>query len=69
MIGLELNEEIFEYDIYSLIKAFFPSEEVIRVSGECEGLCVRVLYHVPHYFKAESHYLVWLPWNSLCKLG
>ena len=44
MIGLELNEEIFEYDIYSLIKAFFPSEEVIRVSGECEGLCVRVLY-------------------------
>ncbi len=44
MIGLELSEENFEYDIYSLIKAFFPCEEVIRVSDGCDGLCVKVVY-------------------------
>ncbi len=30
MIGLRLNEENFEYDIYSLIKAFYPEENISR---------------------------------------
>ncbi len=44
MIGIELNEENFEYDIYSLIKAFYPDEEVARVSGDCDGMRVKVEY-------------------------
>lgn len=44
MIGIELNEENFEYDIYSLIKAFYPDEEVARVSGGCDGMRVKVEY-------------------------
>ena len=44
MIGIELNEENFEYDIYSLVKAFYPGEEVARVSGSCDGLTIRVEY-------------------------
>lgn len=44
MIGIELNEENFEYDIYSLVKAFYPQEEVGRVSGGCDGLLVSVAY-------------------------
>lgn len=39
MISIRLNEENFEYDIYSLAKAFFPSEEVSRnISPETEIL-------------------------------
>lgn len=30
MIGLRLNEESFEYDIYSLIKAFYPEEVIMK---------------------------------------
>lgn len=44
MIGIELNEENFEYDIYSLVKAFYPGEEVTRVKGGCAGMTVRVTY-------------------------
>ena len=33
MIYVELNEDNFEYDIYSLIKAFYPKEEV-KISTE-----------------------------------
>ncbi len=46
MIGFELNEENFEYDIYSLIKAFYPGEEVARVSGGCDGLLLKVEYQL-----------------------
>lgn len=44
MIGIELNEENFEYDIYSLVKAFYPEEEIVRVAAPCDGITVRVLY-------------------------
>ena len=29
MITVKLNEANFEYDIYSLIKAFYPQEEIL----------------------------------------
>lgn len=44
MIGIQLNEENFEYDIYSLVKAFYPKEEVARVSDGWEGAALRVMY-------------------------
>ncbi|NLZ81356.1 MAG: coproporphyrinogen dehydrogenase HemZ [Clostridiales bacterium] len=36
MIRLCLNEEIFEYDIYSLIKAFYPEESISREENSKE---------------------------------
>ena len=36
MIEIKLNEQSYEYDIYSLVKAFFPKEE-IRVGEEFAG--------------------------------
>ena len=33
MIYIQLNEDNFEYDIYSLVKAFYPKEEV-KISTE-----------------------------------
>ena len=45
MIGIELNEENFEYDIYSLVKAFYPEEEITRVTEEgWEAFLVKVNY-------------------------
>lgn len=44
MIGIALNEDNFEYDIYSLVKAFYPEEEVARTSSGCGGITVRVEY-------------------------
>ena len=29
MITVKLNEANFEYDIYSLLKAFYPQEEIL----------------------------------------
>ena len=29
MIQVQLNKADFEYDIHSLVKAFFPSEDVV----------------------------------------
>lgn len=47
MIGIELNEENFEYDIYSLVKAFYPEEEITRVTEEgWEGFLVKVNYQL-----------------------
>ena len=34
MIAVKLNRADFEYDIYSLVKAFFPAEEVTVSVGE-----------------------------------
>ena len=49
MIYVELNEDNFEYDIYSLVKAFYPKEEVqikTAPAPEDDGLlfCMRVNY-------------------------
>ena len=49
MIYVRLNEDNFEYDIYSLVKAFYPKEEVrigTEAAPEDEGLlfCMNVNY-------------------------
>ena len=49
MIYVQLNEDNFEYDIYSLVKAFYPKEEVQIATApapEDEGLlfCIQVNY-------------------------
>ncbi len=44
MIQVQLNERNYEYDIHSLVKAFFPKEEV-QVSAE-----VKVLAEPPSFF-------------------
>ena len=46
MIGIELNEENFEYDIYSLVKAFYPEEEITRVTEGWKGFLVKVDYQL-----------------------
>lgn len=38
MIIVKLNEANFEYDIYSLVKAFYPREEIQVISGDYDGL-------------------------------
>ena len=37
MIQLQLNKRDFEYDIYSLIKSFYPGKDVTVVYGEEDG--------------------------------
>ena len=37
MIYVKLNEDNFEYDIYSLVKAFYPKEEVKIGTGDAPG--------------------------------
>ena len=37
MIIVKLNEANFEYDIYSLIKAFYPREDIQVIPGDYEG--------------------------------
>ena len=32
MIQIKLQERYYEYDIYSLVKAFYPKEEIHTVS-------------------------------------
>lgn len=44
MIGLYLSEEDFEYDIYSLIQAFYPNEIISRKELDKAELLIRVLY-------------------------
>lgn len=44
MIGLRLNEENFEYDIYSLIKAFYPKENISKEITYEEQFIVEVNY-------------------------
>ena len=34
MIYVQLNKADFEYDIHSLVKAFFPAEEVLVTAEE-----------------------------------
>jgi oxygen-independent coproporphyrinogen-3 oxidase len=47
MVGLWLSEDLFEYDIYSLVKAFYPQEEVVRrdmAKPQEDLLSIRVTY-------------------------
>ncbi|MCF0185431.1 MAG: coproporphyrinogen dehydrogenase HemZ [Bacteroidaceae bacterium] len=37
MIYVKLNKSNFEYDIYSLVKAFYPKEQVVIGEGDYEG--------------------------------
>lgn len=65
MIGISFNKRDFEYDAYTLVKAFYPQEEVENFYTE-EGqedkawdLLVRITYG-----EEETH----LPWRGMEKL-
>lgn len=50
MIGIQLNKKDFEYDVYSLTRAFYPSEEVsVFYEGEKKefslGMLIEITYH------------------------
>ena len=46
MINVNLNKPEFEYDIHSLIKAFFPKDDVeIYYTGDVEGQNVACTNH------------------------
>lgn len=44
MIYVNLNKQQFEYDIHSLVKAFYPAEDVKVVVGETEDANLRLLF-------------------------
>lgn len=44
MIYVNLNKQQFEYDIHSLVKAFYPAEDVKVVVGETEDENFRLLF-------------------------
>lgn len=44
MIYVNLNKQQFEYDIHSLVKAFYPAEDVKVVVGETEDVNFRLLF-------------------------
>lgn len=44
MIYVNLNKQKFEYDIHSLVKAFYPAEDVKVVVGETEDVNFRLLF-------------------------
>ena len=43
MILVKLNDDNFEYDIYSLVKAFYPKEDITFV----DGLILTLLAKIP----------------------
>ena len=45
MIPVQLNKANFEYDIHSLVKAFFPREDVL-VSTENKETDERISFHI-----------------------
>ena len=57
MIVVELNEDNFEYDIYSLIKAFYPREEIKMMTDASEiteGVLFRlVITYTPQELSME----------------
>ena len=44
MIYVNLNKQQFEYDVHSLVKAFYPAEDVKVVVGETEDVNFRLLF-------------------------
>lgn len=52
MITVKLNKSDFEYDIYSLVKAFFPSEDV-AVSSEKKDVKQQVFLHIDVRYQRE----------------
>lgn len=44
MIYVNLNKQQFEYDIHSLVKAFYPAEDVKVVVGDTEDVNFRLLF-------------------------
>ena len=44
MIYVNLNKQQFEYDVHSLVKAFYPAEDLKVVVGETEDVNFRLLF-------------------------
>lgn len=53
MITVHLNRADFEYDIHSLVKAFYPAEEV-SVSAEAKKAAEPVLFHIEVTYQRKN---------------
>ena len=62
MITVCLNEANFEYDIHSLVKAFYPGEDV-KVFADLEKIC-GLEQDTPPLFRLEVYYHRGLPYGS-----
>ncbi len=52
MIYIQLNHDDFSYDIYSLVKAFYPTEE-LRVSPELPADREQISFHLAVFYEKE----------------
>ncbi len=73
MITVKLNKPDFEYDIHSLIKAFYPSEEVYvsqkeydKNQGGCANEPPEVSYHMTVDYKENEIVFVFFQGDELC---
>ena len=48
MITVQLNRADFEYDIYSLVKAFFPAEDIVVGTEKKETKEGHIKIRKPH---------------------
>ena len=64
MITVKLNEANFEYDIYSLLKAFYPQEEILvdvnpvaraGIVFFCGGVCKGCVDHHMEYKRNRAY--------------
>ena len=53
MITVKLNMANFEYDIHSLVKAFFPAEDII-VSAEYKEVRESISFHIDVEYSEDS---------------
>ncbi len=61
MITVQLNRADFEYDIHSLVKAFFPSEDVSVGVGERETEGEISFHIVTNYFTDSIEIMFFVP--------
>ena len=60
MITVQLNRADFEYDIYSLVKAFFPAEDVLVGVGE-QPAEEEISFHIVTNYRKDSIEIMVMP--------
>ena len=60
MITVQLNRADFEYDIHSLVKAFFPAEDVLVGVGE-QPAEEEISFHIVTNYRKDSIEIMVMP--------